>query len=242
MFFRTGSLAPKSSLHDRLFFVCPFVHLVAWYKSLHDCVNLAPQCVHSYIIYFSCLSRSVIKEGGSLWIPMVIGRYFSSSSSSSSSSGINCPRNTKTLSSVTSLTMISWLKYLAINWICCKGPPLHLEFIYCENVLCHSSCYSQIILFVRSSMHFQTTKHGNCSWTYPTHTNPSWSAAILANALPPQLPGYGPTYSCRIYILCWAKRMFHLSTLLFLVSVSSLLPLQDCETTDFSFLLPTMEF
>ena len=166
-------------------------------------MNLAPQCAHSYIIYFSCLSRSVIKEGGSLWIPMVIGRYFSSSSSSSSSSGFNCPHNTKTLSSVTSLTMISCLKYLAINWICCKGPPLHLEFIYCENVSCHSSCYPQIILFVCSSMHFQTTKHGNCSWRYPTHTNPSWSAAILANALPAQLPWYRPTYSCRMYILCW---------------------------------------
>ena len=50
MFFRTGALGPKSFFHDRLFFVCPFVHLAAWYKSLHDCVNLAPQCGHSYIL------------------------------------------------------------------------------------------------------------------------------------------------------------------------------------------------
>ena len=80
------------------------------------------------------------------------------------------------------------------------------------------------------------------------HTNLSWCKAILTNTLPqhvafgcPNVHWFGPTYRRQTQILCSAEWMFHFPTLRFLVSHSSPGPLEDWETTGFSFLLPTME-
>ena len=80
------------------------------------------------------------------------------------------------------------------------------------------------------------------------HTNLSWCKAILTNTLPqhaavgcPNVHWFGPTYRRQTQILCSAEWMFHFPTLRFLVFQSSPGPLEDFETTGFSFLLPTME-